>query len=129
MASTTKTKMTAANRAKIESVVLAKIVNAVHEAVEEVLAPSKTKRRSVAHMAPHQPGEGGKCRAVWDALDDLVSKGEATSLPIAIVMAKLNGWNENNTRTEYYRWKAFRKANPIERRLVAKKVKTERRAH
>jgi hypothetical protein len=55
-----------------------------------------------------RPSEGGRCRAVWDALDDYVA--DTHSQPDAKVVRALaadEGWNPNNASIEYYQWRKF----------------------
>ncbi|MBY8821387.1 hypothetical protein [Sphingomonas colocasiae] len=44
-----------------------------------------------------------KCRAVWEYLND---NRELTVAEIREV-GRLKGWNDNNTRQEYYRWRKY----------------------
>ena len=48
------------------------------------------------------PKAGGKCRAIWDALD------RCKSMPVPTFvreMAREEGWNENNAVCELYAWR------------------------
>lgn len=115
--------------ADLEKMVLERLNNvlpaAVHDAVHACL-PIKQASRA-APVVMHQPKAGGKCRAVWDELDQVLTTGSEVSLQLATELAQRNGWNVNNARAEFYRWKAFRSINPIERRTRTKPRKTERR--
>lgn len=54
-----------------------------------------------------RPSVGGKCRAVWDALDAQAATG---TIPVASVVKELadkNGWNKNNAMIEFYQWRKF----------------------
>jgi hypothetical protein len=55
-----------------------------------------------------RPSAGGKCRAVWDALD--AYKAEEKEVPTASVaklIAEDEGWNVNNMMIEFYQWRKF----------------------
>ena len=83
---------------------------------------TKRKRKATAMKAPvvtaskstleerngiKRPREGGKCAAVWAALDDVVSKGEQpTSKDLRELVTK-KGWNQNNASIELSRWRRF----------------------
>lgn len=55
-----------------------------------------------------RPSAGGRCRAVWDAMDEFVALENAQ--PDAKFVRKLaeeNGWNPNNASIEFYQWRKF----------------------
>ena len=55
-----------------------------------------------------RPSEGGRCRAVWDALDDY--RAETGTIPSAAVVRDLaadEGWNPNNASIEFYQWRKY----------------------
>jgi hypothetical protein len=55
-----------------------------------------------------RPSAGGRCRAVWDALD--AYRAETKELPTAKVVAELaadEGWNPNNASIEFYQWRKY----------------------
>lgn len=55
-----------------------------------------------------RPSIGGKCRAVWDALD--AYQAETGDVPTAKVVRDLaadEGWNPNNASIEFYQWRKF----------------------
>jgi hypothetical protein len=55
-----------------------------------------------------RPSIGGKCRAIWDALD--VYRAETGELPTSKTVKELaadEGWNPNNASIEYYQWRKF----------------------
>ncbi len=55
-----------------------------------------------------RPSEGGRCRAVWDALD--AYRTETGDVPTAKVVAALAAdekWNPNNASIEFYQWRKF----------------------
>jgi hypothetical protein len=55
-----------------------------------------------------RPSAGGKCRAVWDALDEY--QAEEKEIPTASVVkliAEDEGWNSNNAMIEFYQWRKF----------------------
>ena len=78
-------------------------------------APQQRRAGSVVQNDIRQPGEGTKCRAVWDAMDELAASshgknwGGAKGLTVgtARVIAEENGWNINNTVIEFYQWRKF----------------------
>ena len=55
-----------------------------------------------------RPSIGGKCRAIWDALDAF--RAETGELPTSKVVKELaadEGWNPNNASIEFYQWRKF----------------------
>lgn len=55
-----------------------------------------------------RPSIGGKCRAIWDALD--AYRAETGGLPTSKTVKELaadEGWNPNNASIEYYQWRKF----------------------
>ncbi|MAS67332.1 MAG: hypothetical protein CMK82_11130 [Pseudomonadales bacterium] len=55
-----------------------------------------------------RPSVGGKCRAIWDALDSY--RAETGELPTSKTVKELaadEGWNPNNASIEYYQWRKF----------------------
>lgn len=55
-----------------------------------------------------RPSIGGKCRAIWDALD--AYRAETGELPTSKTVKELaadEGWNPNNASIEYYQWRKF----------------------
>lgn len=55
-----------------------------------------------------RPSAGGRCRAVWDALD--AYRTETGITPDAKVVRELaadEGWNPNNASIEFYQWRKF----------------------
>lgn len=54
-----------------------------------------------------RPSVGGKCRAVWDALDRDVEAGQQPDAKRVRELAEVNGWNPNNAMCELYVWRKF----------------------
>jgi len=54
-----------------------------------------------------RPSAGGKCRAVWDALDRDVEAGQQPDAKRVKELAEANGWNPNNAMCELYAWRKF----------------------
>lgn len=57
-----------------------------------------------------RPSIGGKCRAVWDALDALqaeLEEGEKVTSAMVKDLANDEGWNPNNASIEFYQWRKF----------------------
>lgn len=55
-----------------------------------------------------RPSAGGKCRAVWDALDEYVElEGTQPDAKVVKAWALENGWNPNNASIEFYQWRKF----------------------
>jgi len=55
-----------------------------------------------------RPSIGGKCRAIWDALD--AYRAETGELPTSKTVKELaadEGWNPNNASIEYYQWRKY----------------------
>ena len=55
-----------------------------------------------------RPSVGGKCRAVWDAMDELRdANGTPPTAKQVKEMATERGWNPNNASIEFYQWRKF----------------------
>jgi hypothetical protein len=55
-----------------------------------------------------RPSAGGRCRAVWDALDDFRrDEGVLPDAKFVRALAVENGWNPNNASIEFYQWRKF----------------------
>lgn len=54
-----------------------------------------------------RPSAGGKCAAVWDALDTILAAGEQPDAARAKELAAQHGWNPNNAMCELYAWRKF----------------------
>lgn len=54
-----------------------------------------------------RPSIGGKCRAVWDACDEMVAAGTPPTAKDVRAIAEANGWNPNNASIEFYQWRKF----------------------
>ena len=55
-----------------------------------------------------RPSVGGKCRAIWDALDEY--RAETGELPTSKTVKELaadSGWNPNNASIEFYQWRKY----------------------
>jgi hypothetical protein len=51
-----------------------------------------------------RPSAGGKCRAVWDMLDDIGTKATAKQ---AREQAATNGFDKTTTMVQFYKWRKF----------------------
>lgn len=60
-----------------------------------------------------KPSSGGKCRAVWDALDALVAEGKPATAKAIREHATAQGWNVNNASIEFYQWNKFNGTTPV----------------
>jgi hypothetical protein len=66
-----------------------------------------------------RPSAGGRCRAVWDALDDYRrDEGVLPDAKFVRALAVENNWNPNNASIEFYQWRKFngitgRQAKPV----------------
>lgn len=66
-----------------------------------------------------RPSAGGRCRAVWDALDEYrTNEGELPDAKFVRALAVENNWNPNNASIEFYQWRKFngitgRQAKPV----------------
>lgn len=55
-----------------------------------------------------RPSIGGKCREIWDALDEYVrEEGAQPDSKLVKALAEENGWNRNNASIEFYQWRKF----------------------
>lgn len=58
-----------------------------------------------------RPSAGGKCRAIWDALDAYVAdpdnEGTMPTAKIVKDIAVAEGWNPANASIEFYNWRKF----------------------
>lgn len=55
-----------------------------------------------------RPSLGGRCRAVWDALDAYRDEtGETPTASVVRDLAADEGWNPNNASIEFYQWRKF----------------------
>lgn len=55
-----------------------------------------------------RPSIGGRCRAVWDALDAyLAETGDQPTAKVVRDLAADEGWNPNNASIEFYQWRKF----------------------
>ena len=55
-----------------------------------------------------RPSAGGKCRAIWDALDEYrTNEGELPDAKFVRTLAAENGYNPNNASIEFYQWRKF----------------------
>lgn len=55
-----------------------------------------------------RPSAGGKCRAVWDALDaELKRSGSQPTAAFVRTLAAEQGYNPNNASIEFYQWRKF----------------------
>lgn len=73
---------------------------AIRGAITEVLHGGRRTQNGVQEPAP------GKCRDVWDALDEFENPRQV-SLADALALAIDKGFNPNNARIEFYRWRIF----------------------
>jgi len=83
---------------------------------EERSAPAAAKRTSSGlkiekareeRNGIKKPSVGGQCRAVWDALDDMVAAGTQPTAKHVKALAEERGWNANNASIEFYQWRKF----------------------
>ena len=101
----------------VESSTEAGFATAVKAAEAAFKAPPKPRASTVIQHGIRQPGKGGKCRAVWDAMDDLVKNRKVgkndlygakdIAVADARILAGKNDWNVNNTVIEFYQWRKF----------------------
>lgn len=83
---------------------------------EERIVPAAAKRTSSGlkieksreeRNGVKRPSVGGMCRAVWDALDSVVTDGKSPSAKDVKALAEKNSWNPNNASIEFYQWRRF----------------------
>lgn len=81
--------------------------------LEPYVAPTPSEGLKIEKNRPVQngitrPSAGGKCRAVWDQLDELrAALGTVPSSKDVKVLAQQNGWNPNNASIEFYQWRKY----------------------
>jgi len=130
------------NEAELEAAVIKKVAEAlpaaVHDAVHALLAGAAPQGDRTVQNGVRRPLEGGKCDAIWSALDKVLAKGSAPTLHAVQALATKHGWNANNARIEFYQWRKFHKLGAVvveHRSLVRRTVKAkvakpaERRHH
>lgn len=92
------------------------MVGANQKKEEERSAPAAAKRTSSGlkiekareeRNGIKKPSVGGQCRAVWDALDDMVAAGTQPTAKQVKALAEERGWNPNNASIEFYQWRKF----------------------
>lgn len=77
------------------------------------VAGLKIEKNREARNGVKMPSVGGMCRAVWDALNNMMTHDEAAgtaTIPTVADIKKLaetNGWNVNNASIEYYQWRKW----------------------
>lgn len=55
-----------------------------------------------------RPSAGGRCRAVWDAMDaHAEATGDDPTAADVRALAAEHGWNPNNASIEFYQWRKF----------------------
>lgn len=80
---------------------------------EPVSYPAQATGLKIEKDRPEQngikrPSIGGKCRAVWDALDAYQAEtGEVPTAKVVRDLAADEGWNPNNASIEFYQWRKF----------------------
>lgn len=92
------------------------MIGANEKKEEERSAPAAAKRTSSGlkiekareeRNGIKKPSVGGQCRAVWDALDDMVAAGTQPTAKQVKALAEERGWNPNNASIEFYQWRKF----------------------
>lgn len=82
-------------------------------AASQRIAGLKIEKDREERNGVKMPSVGGMCRAVWDALNNLMTHDEATGLANVPTVADIKalaeekGWNVNNASIEYYQWRKF----------------------
>ncbi len=72
-----------------------------------VVTGLKICKNRVEQNGVKQRSKGGKCSNVWEACDALLKAGTPPVPKQMREMAELQGWNENNTIIEMYKWRKF----------------------
>lgn len=92
------------------------MMGANEKKAEREAAPAAAKRTSSGLKIEKEreerngikkPSVGGQCRAVWDALDDMVAAGTQPTAKQVKELAEERGWNPNNASIEFYQWRKF----------------------
>lgn len=92
------------------------MIGANEKKEEERSAPAAAKRTSSGlkiekareeRNGIKRPSVGGTCRAVWDAMDEMVASGKNPSAKDVKALAEERGWNQNNASIEFYQWRKF----------------------
>lgn len=73
-----------------------------------------------------RPSAGGRCRAVWDALDAYQREtGEVPNAKVVRDLAADEGWNPNNASIEFYQWRKFNGITGRAKKIAAPVEATE----
>lgn len=98
------------------AVMVQQMMGANEKKAEREAAPAAAKRTSSGlkiekareeRNGIKKPSAGGQCRAVWDALDDMVEAGAQPTAKQVKALAEERGWNPNNASIEFYQWRKF----------------------
>jgi hypothetical protein len=67
----------------------------------------KTTVQREQRFGVKRPNPGGKCAAVWEALDDMVAKGLTPDVAAIREWAAKHKQNANNAQIEFYGWRRW----------------------
>lgn len=104
---------TSVNVGAVQDAAVAEVLKKLEGSVRTAIKHAVT--RTVGRMPgptsnDNAPKAGGKCAAVWSQLDELAKRypGQVPKLTEVMNASRKAGWNDNNTRVEYYRWRRNR---------------------
>lgn len=96
--------LTNAGEKRLEAAILNRLRHVltptIREAITETLHGGRRTLNGIREPGP------GKCRDVWDMLDGMENPVSVT-LAMAQQAGAEQGFNLNNVRVEFYRWRAF----------------------
>lgn len=94
----------------LENTLTIKLPKLVRAALKESAKATVHAPRAAAKPATlpavKRPQLGGKCAAVWDECDHMLAAGTTPTLELIRKVGAKKHWNPNNTRIEFYRWRA-----------------------
>jgi hypothetical protein len=67
----------------------------------------KIEKQRETRNGVSRPSAGGKCRAVWDALDASAANGEAPKAERVRELAAEHGFDKTTAQVQFYRWRKF----------------------
>lgn len=100
----------ATEQAKKVNAAVQKAVATPAKAKSEAATPRNVDKSREERNGVKRPKAGGKCAAVWDALDKMLANGTGDTPTLANIRewAAENEQNANNAQIEFYQWKRWK---------------------